>query len=280
MQQPLLSPMILDDEEQAASAPGTSFYRNVMRALNDAGLPFLVGGAYAFVHYTGISRPTKDLDLFIRRSDYPQISAALTAAGYRTEMVFPHWLAKAVCKEQFADLIFSSGNGIAEVDDAWFAHAPSGTVLDVPAKICPVEESIWSKASIMERERFDGADIAHLLLACGATLDWPRLMQRFDAHWRILLSHVSLFGFIYPGHRDRIPAWVVDELAERLRRETHAPPTDDGICFGTLLSREQYLVDVEQWGYQDARLAPVGNMSRRDTSTWTDAIPQERRPHE
>jgi hypothetical protein len=33
------------------------------------------------------------------------------------------------------------------------------------------EEVIWSKAFVTERERYDGADIMHVLLACAETLD-------------------------------------------------------------------------------------------------------------
>ena len=58
------------------------------------------------------------------------------------------------------------------VDDLWFTHAAPGRVLGVPVLLCPPEEMIWSKAFIMERERYDGADVAHLILACGRELDW------------------------------------------------------------------------------------------------------------
>jgi hypothetical protein len=48
-----------------------------------------------------------------------------------------------------------------------FAHSGTCIILDTPVRIAPLEEIIWQKAYIMERERFDGADIAHLLLKCG-----------------------------------------------------------------------------------------------------------------
>jgi len=44
------------------------------------------------------------------------------------------------------------------------------------------------------------------------------------------------------------------------------------VCRGTLTSRAQYLVDLELWGYEDARLAPYGSMTEEDTSIWTAAI--------
>lgn len=249
-----------------------AFYRHVLESLNAANAPYLVGGAYAFNRYTGINRHTRDLDLFIRRNDYERIGEVLRAAGYESELTFPHWLGKVHACGVYIDLIFSSGNGVAEVDDAWFEHADAAEVLGVTTRICPPEEMIWSKAFVMERERFDGADIAHLLHARGGQLDWPRLFQRFDAHWRILLTHLILFGFIYPGRRDQIPASVMDALIERLRQETHCAPPSRDICLGTLLSREQYLSDIGEQGLLDGRLIPFGNMTEQETSTWTQAI--------
>src|SRR4030095_12962312 len=106
----------------------------------------------------------------------------------------------------YVDLIFSSGNGVAEVDDDWFRHAVEGEVLGLRVQLTPPEESIWSKAYVMERERYDGADVAHLLHTQADRLDWQRLVRRFGPHWRVLLSHLIVFGFIYPADRARIPA--------------------------------------------------------------------------
>jgi hypothetical protein len=248
----------------------TRFYRHVLETLHDSGLPFLVGGAYAFSACTGISRDTKDLDLFIRREDLPAVRAALEAAGHETELSFPHWLAKVRANGDMVDLIFSSGNGVARVDELWFRHAIPAQVLGVQVGLAPVEETLWSKAMVMERERYDGADVAHLLLARAATIDWPRLLQRFGPHWRVLLSHLILFGFIYPGQEDLAPAWVMDELLGRLRARQMA--SGEKICAGTLLSREQYLVDVDAWGYRDARQLPPCEMSDSDIAQWTEAI--------
>jgi hypothetical protein len=235
-------------------------------------VPFLVGGAYAFERYTGIARHTKDLDVFIREADCGAALAALTADGCHGEVPFPHWLAKAYRGDHYVDLIFSSGNGLAPVDDAWFAHALDEIVLDVPVKIVPAEEMIWQKALIMERERFDGADVAHLLRARADRLDWPRLLDRFGEHWAVLLSHLILFGYIYPEERSKIPASVMRGL---LRRHERGPASTSGqagpVCQGTILSRTQYVTDVEQWGYQDGRVEPTGRLSPDDAAFWTAA---------
>ena len=254
-------------------ADSTAFYRQVLESLQAAGVPFLVGGAFALTCYTRVERQTKDLDLFIRRADYPRVQAVLLQAGHETELTHPHWLAKVRAGDWYLDLIFGSGNGLCDVDDAWFAHAADWELLGVPVKIAPIEETIWSKAFVMERERYDGADIAHLLNAGAERLDWPRLLLRFGPHWRVLLSHLVLFGLVYPGEQARLPAWLMNELLERLRHEQHAGGPRQGVCGGTLLSREQYLVDVEQHGLRDGRLAPLGRMTPDEVAAWTNAIP-------
>ncbi len=185
-------------------------------------------------------------------------------------MPFPHWLAKVHCGDPFIDLIFSSGNGVARVDDRWFEHAVQHEILGLPVRLCPVEEMIWSKAYVQERERFDGADVLHLIRQRGDQIDWHRLLARFDVHWRVLLSHLVLFGFVYPDEREQVPAWILDQLAGRLREES--PEADNRVCNGTYLSREQYLYDLEHLGYRDGRLGPAGSMTPEETEIWTAAI--------
>ena len=249
-----------------------AFYLHVLAVLQDANAPFLVGGAYALHHHTGVERNTKDFDLFVRREDYDSIVSILDAGGCDTQLTYPHWLGKVTCANALVDVIFSSGNGISIVDDDWFRYATSGHVFDTPVKLCPPEEMIWSKAFVTERERYDGADVMHLLLACAGALDWDRLLRRFGEHWRVLFAHLCLFGFIYPSERNRIPEWVMTALMDRLEQDLHNAPPSRRVCQGTLLSREQYLPDIEQWGFEDARLSTPNAMTQEEIAEWTQAI--------
>ena len=249
-----------------------AFYRRVLDELTQAKIPFLVGGAFALEHYTGIWRFTKDLDIFMRRRHIQSALKLLGRAGFQVELTFPHWLAKVYERNDFVDVIFSSGNGVATVDDDWFTHAKTGNILGASRKICPVEEMIWSKAFVMERERYDGADVAHLLRHCAGLVNWDRLVRRFGAHWRILLSHLVLFGFIYPGERSLVPSSLIKELMNRVQAELDVPTRDSKVCQGTLLSRAQYLVDIDEWGYEDARLTPRGSMTAEQVAEWTAGI--------
>lgn len=256
------------DPNDAAAA---DCYRTALRALAGAGVGVLVGGGFAFARHTGIRRQTKDFDLFLRPADRDRALAALAAAGFRTEVTYPHWLAKAFRDDHFVDLISNAGNGAGAMDDGWFAHAEPAELFGEPVRLCPAEEMVWQKTFIMERDRFDGADVAHVFRALGPRLDWPRLLARFGPHWRVLLAHVVLFGFIYPGERDRIPAWVEADLLARLRADEPSP-ADARLCRGTMLCVLQFLPDVEEWGYRDARLPPDGPLTPADVAVWTDGV--------
>ena len=271
MQTAHLAPSLEDEVDPVQGA----FYRRALQTLVDAGVPFLVGGAFAHACFTGIRRSTKDLDLFIRREDYERVAALMRAEGWSAELSYPHWLAKVHSGEDFIDLIFNSGNGLTPVGDRWFHDNAQAEVLGVPVRIANVEDSMLSKAFIMERERYDGADIAHLIHATAEQLDWKGLLDRFGPHWRVLLAHLTLFGFIYPGERHRVPAWLMETLMARLAAEVRQQPApqDAKICAGTLLSREQYLHDIEQLGYVDGRLTPASTMTEEDVAVWTEAIP-------
>src|SRR6266576_5198441 len=250
------------------------FHRRSVEALHSAEVPFLIGGAYMVEVCGGVSRSTKDFDLYVRPNHVKAALRALARGGYKTELTFPHWLAKATCEGDIHDLIFRSGNGLCEVDDSWFDRALDDELLGVPVKLCAPEEMIWMKAYIMERERFDGADIAHILRSCAQKIEWPHLVRRFGPDWHVLLAHLVLFGYIYPSERTKIPTAIVDDLIERLQKEEPVSGRKR-LCHGTLLSRKQYLVDVEEWGFRDARLEQRVHMDAKDIAHWTKAIPKE-----
>ncbi len=250
------------------------FYTVALRVLLDGCIPFLVGGAFALKCYTGVDRHTKDFDVFVRQRDVRRLLDLLERAGFRSEVTFSHWLAKAFVGDHFFDVIYSSGNGLCPVDDEWFQRSVPADILGHRVALVPAEEMIWQKAFIMERERFDGADVNHLLLKCGKHLHWTRLLDRFGPHGRVLLSHLVLFSYVYPNEHDSVPRWVMETLTTRLRADAPAADNAERVCRGTFLSRGQYLIDIEQWDYQDARVGPGGTMTTEQRDVWTDAIPE------
>jgi hypothetical protein len=258
------------------------FGREVIGLLQTENIEFLVGGYYALRTHIEVQRDTKDLDLMVRPSDVGAVLTLCRSAGYNVQMAYSHWLAKIRNEDYFADVIFNSGNGLCAVDDEWFSRSETHLIFDKVVKTAPLEEIIWQKAYIMERERFDGADIAHLLFTSAGQIDWDHLMKRFGPDWRVLLSHLVLFGFIYPSRTDAIPPAVMDELLQRLESEKSVPAPDVNVCNGALLSRNQYISDIERDGLLDARLSERSAMTPVEIKMWTQAglIEQERQKTE
>ncbi len=255
-------------EKNDPESTGAGFYRDAIRHLQAARVSFLVGGAYALEVLAGIVRRTRDFDIFVLEEHSQQCLSVLAEAGYRTELTFPHWLGKAFCGEEFIDVIFNSGNGCCRVDADWFNHSQSGRVLDIELKLCPVEEIIWQKSFILERDRCDVADVAHLLRHHGAGLDWKRLLSRFGEHRRVLLAQIILFDFIFPSHRDCVPESVRQHLIAENPAGKNGT-SSERLCYGTLLSASQYLRDVDLEGYRDVRLQPVGPLTAEQIAVWT-----------
>lgn len=247
--------MLRDEGELHARA-------RAIQVLTENGVPFLVGGAYAFATYTGIYRDTKDLDLFPRKADALRALELLERDGWRTERTDEVWLYKAFKGEWFVDLIFSSGNGVAVVDDEWFTHSRMGVVFDQKVSICPAEEMIWSKGFVTERERFDGADVNHLIRCAGKEMDWDRLLRRFDRHWEVLLGHLMFYRFAYPSDRENVPNEVMADLLSRTVATVKEGNWSPRTCRGNLISRVNYTVDINSWGYRDGRAWDEGERKR------------------
>lgn len=231
-------------------------YQRALRALNRAGVPYVVSGLYAVFEYTGIYRQTKDLDLFFRPEDVTSAAQALRNDGFHVHIEQPHWLAKAWLEGVLVDLIYGMGNGLAFIDEAWYAHSRPSILAAEPVRVSPPEELIWHRLFVSERHRWDMSDIAHLILCRGPELNWERLIARVGDFWRLLLAQVLTFDFVYPGHRGRVPNWVREDLLERAHEELQRTG-DPAACWGTMVSRFSFAIDVNEWGFADPRASSI-----------------------
>jgi hypothetical protein len=224
-----------------------------LRILNEAGIHYVVSGAVALGHYTGLWRSTKDLDLFLVRPDLTSALTVLATHGYTVQTQASHWLANARKGNYYVDLIHGFGGWRAPIDEEWYTRGHPATVLGQSVRVSPVEELIWIKAYVAHRERFDGADILHLIQSCHQTLDWNHLLWRFGAHTDLLLFYLSLYQFVYPGRGSDIPGWVKADLVNRLHHPVSPPEASKKVCRGTLSDRFSFLVDAED-GWYDSRV--------------------------
>ena len=90
-------------EEQRKEAH--AFYKEALELLNESGVRYMLGGAFAMFHYTEIYRDTKDLDIFCKPSDYPKIMKHFADKGYKTDLYDIRWLAKVYKGDYFIDIL-------------------------------------------------------------------------------------------------------------------------------------------------------------------------------
>jgi len=228
-----------------------AFYAESLRLLNLSEIPYLLSGTYAMTAYTGIVRPTKDLDVFCKAGDFPKILAFFQAHGYRTDVEDERWIAKVWCDSRFFDVIFAMSNGTAPITDLWFRDNPTIEVYGTTAKITPPTELIVSKMFIQDRYRYDGADVAHVILRAHEQIDWRRLLRYMEPYWEVLLTHLLNFRFIYPTERNLIPRELMEELTARLQAQVSLPPARVKVCRGRLFSPRDYVTDITEWGFAD-----------------------------
>jgi hypothetical protein len=228
-------------------------YATWLRVLNGTGRPYAVGGAYAVYAYTSAWRDSKDLDVFLRPEDLRPALLALQAAGFDTEVRDPLWLAKAHRPPVFMDLLFAVRHTRSlRVTAEWFATSLPVTLLAVPTRLLGIEEVIATKVYLAARDRFDGADICHLIRAAEGRLDWDRLLYLLHHDEEVLLWHLVLFQIVYPGLAGSVPGELMDRAFERLRRARSSPPAPQAFR-GMLIDPMTFAVDVMDWGYRDTR---------------------------
>lgn len=244
-------PLPVTSSEEPQWAPeAQTCYQRVVHHLLEANVPFAVSGGFAFHHHTGIWRTTKDLDLVIPPVDVPNAFKVLVGEGFETYVQDPVWLAKARRGDYFVDLITGVGNATLTVEQSWIDRAEEDEVLGIRCKILGIEEMIASKLFVTRRERFDGADIAHLLRSRARDLDWDRLRKLTAPHWQMLYWYLVLFAYIYPAQIVDVPQCVWRDLHSGFAESVISPSSEQPFR-GSLIDPKMFAIDVDEWGQRD-----------------------------
>ena len=222
-------------------------YREVLQALEEKRVPYAVAGAFALQQHTGICRDTKDLDLFLTSEHVPGALGHLRKQGFECEIRDPVWLAKAHRDDFFVDLITGMSNAVIIVDDSWIQRAYPATIVGIQTRVLAPEELLASKLFVTRRERFDGADIAHVVYRTQGQLDWNRVLELVGEHWEILLWALVLFRYVYPAHTDYVPSFLWHDLLSRFKSQL-AHPDPKARFRGSLIDENMFSIDLNEWG--------------------------------
>jgi hypothetical protein len=171
----------------------------------------------------------------------------LRRRGFKCKVKDPVWLAKVHKGEFFVDLITGMSNAVIVVEDSWIERARPAVVHGVKTRVLAPEELVASKIFVAKRERFDGADIAHVIYGTYPNFDWDRELQIVGDHWEMLLWSLLLFRYAYPAQTHYVPATVWRELLQRFQGQI-ARPDPHAKFRGSLVDELMFAIDLNEWG--------------------------------
>jgi hypothetical protein len=269
-------------ERQPAILPETSsqppvipeeqelLFRQVLGLLEREKIPFAVAGAFALRQHTGISRDTKDLDVFLTSANAVKALKVLATEGFECEVCDPVWLYKAHRNEFYVDLITGMSNAAIVVEDSWIERAKPAVIHEVTTRVLAPEELIASKLFVTRRERFDGADIAHVIYGTQGKIDWQRVMELIGEDWEMLFWALVLFRYAYPAQTNYVPRELWQDLIHRY--EKTVSNSDPQAKFrGSLIDDKMFAIDINEWGManimQDYRERRLNNLKSNGTKS-------------
>jgi hypothetical protein len=211
------SPPLQFEWVNAVTEEQWAIYRDAIHALRRANIRFLLGGGFALATYIGRWRNTKDIDFYIMHEDRDNAVAALTQAGF--EDLFPRlpydrkWIYRSTRGGVIVDIIWAMANQRAQTDELWFANAPAATVRGEALSVIPMEEFLWCKLYILQRDHCDWTDVFNLVHAVGTRLNWRHLLARLEEDWPLLKGMLTVYGWLCPKQAQRLP----ESLRKRLK---------------------------------------------------------------
>lgn len=196
-----------------------SVYQRVIQEARAAGTRFAIGGAFATAAYTGELRNTKDLDLYILPKDREAMKQAISRADlqdYFERLPYdPSWIYRAIRGDVIVDAIWAMANLRAFVDERWLTHGPEVIIRGERLRPIPIEELIWCKLYVLQRERCDWGDVLNLINARADAIEWEHLLYRLADDAPLLAGAMSVFGWLAPARTRNIPAPIWQRLGLR-----------------------------------------------------------------
>jgi hypothetical protein len=210
-------------------------YLSAMRALRQAGVPFMLGGGFALAAFIGRWRDTKDIDFYIHPQMRDRAVAALTRAGfadYYAERAYDRkWIYRSVKSNRIVDIIWSMANQRAQVDQAWFERAGKLRLRGEHLLVVPPEEFMWCKLYILQRDHCDWTDVFNLLYTNGPQIDWDHLLRRLERDVPLLRALLQVYGWLCPKYVRRLPASLWRSLGMARPPLAHRPLRHNRIRF-------------------------------------------------
>jgi predicted nucleotidyltransferase len=144
-------------------------------ALNEAGVPFVLGGGLA-CWARGAPKTEHDVDLLVKPEDAERAQETLARVGMRIETPPEGWLLKAYDEGVMIDLIFDPQGG--PIDDGTFARAEELEVHAMRMKVAALEDVLVQKLLALKEQDPDFSSVLELARALREQVDWGEVRSR------------------------------------------------------------------------------------------------------
>lgn len=202
-------------------------FGEALSALNGAGIPYVIGGAFAVHYYSGTWRNTNDLDVYLERKHLREAADVLSELGFRDfgEMAAGdrEWIYHAFKDHALIDIIWQPPNHLSPVNESYYRRGVEGYFDGIPVRFIPPDDLIWSKIFTMNLHRCDWPDVFSIIRSCPEQINWRYLLDKMGDHWPVLYAFFVLFEWAYPSEAECIPGAIREELVARTKRLTATP---------------------------------------------------------
>ncbi|MCU1338280.1 MAG: hypothetical protein JWO19_3861 [Bryobacterales bacterium] len=190
----------------------TTIFETIFREAARKGISFAIGGSLATALHAGISRPTRDLDLYVKPEDKDRTIALLPDLGfsdYYDQLPYDRgWIYRGVSGDIIVDVIWQMANRRAVVDECWISRGPLIACGAKHVRVLPIEELIWTKLYVLQKDRCDWPDILNLLEFSFDTIDWRYLAGRVGEDLPVLQAVLDVYSWLHPNLDGRLPEWL------------------------------------------------------------------------
>jgi predicted nucleotidyltransferase len=149
--------------------------KRVVSALDEADVPFLIGGSLASWARGGPDA-AHDLDVMVRPDDARRAQQALVQAGMRAEDPPETWLLKAWDGEVLVDLIHHPAG--LTVDDELMERADLVNVAAMDFRVMAIEDVLYTKLNALNEHYLDFSSLLQIARAVREQVDWDHLRER------------------------------------------------------------------------------------------------------
>jgi predicted nucleotidyltransferase len=192
-----------------------TIYKETLDALEEAGVPYVVGGGIAVAAY-GRKRATKDIDIYIKPEDSIRALEALRKVGFDVNpMMDVKWLSKAYKDGIPVDFILENIGGIITTDET-LERGRYMCVLGCRMFVMSPEDLVFRKVLAMRCLRDDWYDCVAVLSNTYQAFDWDYFLKLVEGFAERALSFI-LFLKTDWDHVIPVPQRVVSTLLSRIK---------------------------------------------------------------